>query len=67
MTERITIMSSDTREQKIEKAQKVRAEFDAAFPELAKLRRDCIALEMCKDNFSSVVRVHTQNIDYGLS
>lgn len=52
-----------TRDQKIAKAQRIKAEFDT-MPELVELRRQLIEAGMCKDAFSSVSKVVTENIHY---
>jgi hypothetical protein len=58
------IRMTGTREQKIAAASKIKDAFETAFPEMANLRKQLIALGMAQDNLSSVARVVTEDIDY---
>lgn len=62
MTEILRITGSH--EQKVAKANRLRAEAQEHCPEMMALRQELIDAGMCANNLSSVARVITPNIDY---
>lgn len=57
-------MNTGTREERVAKAQQIKAAMQKELPELLALRRQLIDAGMMADNFSSIARVLTEDVDY---